>query len=286
MKKLSERAMLASLHIDRWLATRTDKAITNEIAQRHGVNAKRAGNYRKHVINTEAESYCAVATAAGRIRDEHYRLTLPWAQNGARILTAVAFEQYSAAMRKLRAEFNVAVDKFLADYPNLVDAARAELNGMWDAKDYPSDIRSKFGMDVKIFPLPDQQDFRADLPAEAVDSIRVEIAAELERTAAEAMRDPYQRLFERVSAMAERLKDPEGTIKQPMLDGLLEICAILPGLNLTGDPQLTALTTRAQEMVLGISAQNLRDSDALRTSVADKAQQITDVMAAFMGAQS
>src|ERR1700692_3711456 len=138
MSKLNERAMLASLAVSRWSAARTDKKVTAEVAKRHEVNAK-VGHYRKFAIDVDAPTFKAVGTAAGDIRNRHYFYTLPWGQDGARILTALSFEDYSKEMRKLRTVFEGAVEKFVVDYPHLKENAKRELKGLYDESDYPRD---------------------------------------------------------------------------------------------------------------------------------------------------
>jgi len=58
----------------------------------------------------------------------------------------------------------------------------------------------------------------------------------------------------------------------------------LPGLNLTQDPQLDALRKRAEQMILNVDPQDLRDRQFLRSRVAAQAAEIQKVMAGFMGA--
>lgn len=279
---LSERAMLASLTIRRWQATLTDQKITREVAQTHSVAVSRAGHYRKHAIDVNAPSFRAVAEAASDIRHRHYHWTLPWGQDGARILTTANFEKYSADMRKLRAAFEKAVAAFITDYPRLCESARRELNGLYDPKDYPSNIAARFGIDVSIMPLPDSADFRARLSEGDVDDIKASIEAELKKTTALAMRDPYERLYGHISRMVERLSDPKGTFRDSLVSGLAELCSILPGLNLTADPLLEDLRKRAEQLIAGIDAQTLRESPTVRASVAKQAADIQDLMAGFM----
>src|SRR6267154_1295463 len=100
---LSERAMLVSLNIRAWAAARTDKKITAEIASTHAVDERRAGRYRKNAIDIKAPTFVAVGSAASELRKKHYFYTLPWSQDGARILPAAMFDEYSKATRELRA---------------------------------------------------------------------------------------------------------------------------------------------------------------------------------------
>jgi len=279
---LSDRAMLASLTIRRWQATLTDKKVTRDVATAHSVSARRAGHYRKHAIDVDAPAFKAVGEAASALRHRHYELTLPWGQDGARILTAAMFETYSSEMRHLRASFDVAVKAFLAEYPRLRESARKELNGLFNDTDYPRRIEAKFGIDLSIMPLPNSQDFRVSLAADVTDEIKKNIDDELQKTTAIAMREPYERLYAHIARMVERLGDPKGIFRDSLISGLGELCSILPGLNLTGDAVLEDLRKRAEAMIAGVDVDQLRQSPTVRTAVAKRAQEIHDAMSVFM----
>lgn len=291
---IQSRAMLASLHISKWAATRTDKRVTEEVASKHGVQSKRAGHYRKHAIDTEHASYRAVGTAISSLRARHFYWTLPWGENGARILPAANFDKYSADMRILRGDFDNAVTQFVADYPTLAQKARTELGTMFDPADYPTDINSKFGCEVSIMPLPDADDFRVDLPDEAIDEIRSNITRELQKTMTDAMREPYERLFDYIQRIVDNVgnvgkegKDGKvrvGAVHDSTIEGLRDLCGILDGLNLTGDEQLRTFGERASALIDGINAEAIRDmTPGKRTEIAQQAEQIASDMAAFMG---
>jgi hypothetical protein len=278
--------MLASLTIHRWQATLTDKKVTREVAEAHDVSQARAGKYRKFAINVEAPSFKATITAASELRHTHYWHTLPWGQDGARILTAANFDTYSRVIRQLREKFEQSAATFAADYPRLCESARAELNGLYSASDYPRDIGKRFGVDLSIMPLPDAADFRAQLSDGDVQSIRASIETELQKTTALAMRDPYERLYEHISRMVKALAEPKTVFRDTLVSGLADLCDVLPGLNLTGDARLDQLRAQAQDLISGVSAQTLREKPAVRAEVAAKATEIFDTMSAFMGEAS
>lgn len=280
---LSERAMLASLNIRRWQAALTDKKVTAEVATNHAVNPTRAGKYRKNAIDTKAPSFEAVVSTASELRNKHYFYTLPWSQDGARILPASIFEKYSEDMRLLRGAFGRAVEGFVQDFPNLEVAARRELNGMYNAADYPTNIAAKFGVDIVFMPLPDAQDFRASLGENAVAEIKEGIEAELQKTMQAAMRDPYERLYGHISRMVERLSDEKAIFRDTLVTGLADLCTILPGLNLTGDERLEDLRKRAERMVTHLDPKDLREVPSVRQNVARDAAEIQRMMASFMG---
>ena len=283
---LAERAMLVTLNIRRWQAARTDKKITAEVASSHAVSEKRAGRYRKNAIDVDAPSFKAVVSAASELRAKHYFYTLPWTQEGSRILTTAIFEEYTREMRTLRNAYERVVAIFVEDLPALKIAAKLELNGMYNELDYPVNIAAKFGVDIVCMPLPAEEDFRACLSEETVANIRSDIKTELQKATQLAMRDPYERLYEHISRMVDRLSDRKAVFRDTLVTGLADLCTILPGLNLTQDPQLEALRKRAEAMIAHVDPQDLRDRPSVRNQVAREAAEIQQLMAGFMGTTS
>ena len=132
---LASRAMLSAVTVRQYTARKKDKKAAKEITDAHGAS-ERSGTFIKRSIAKEA--LAAIVTAANAARTEHYARTLPWLDNGARVLPAAGYLAYTETMRGLRADFESAVETFLANYPSFVDDAKRELNGLFDPADYPS----------------------------------------------------------------------------------------------------------------------------------------------------
>lgn len=280
--KLNEFAMLSSVTISYWQAARTDKKISDEIAKKHDVLSS-VGHYRKYAINIKDEKYQAVVTAAGDLRTTHHYYTMPWANDGARILTAAMFETYSKAMREKRAAFDAAVAALLPEMPRLKDEARKALNGMFNDADYPTDMKRKFGVSQSIMPLPDADDFRTKLPTSAVKDIKANIQSEVMDGLQRAAHEPFERLYDAITKIAAKLADPKGIFRDTLITNLADLCQVLPGLNLMNDPRLDDLRRKAEELVADIDPQDLRETPKTRKKVAVKAREIQDAMAGFMG---
>lgn len=133
-------------------------------------------------------------------------------------------------------------------------------------------------------PLPDSEDFRASLTDDTVADIKKDIQAELQKSTQLAMREPYERLYIHISRIVTRLSDKKAVFRDTLITGLADLCAILPGLNLTRDPELENLRKRAEKMIAHVHPQELRDHPSVRRDVAAQAAQIQHSMAAFMGA--
>src|SRR5256885_4656475 len=123
---LNERAMLVALNFSCWLPVRIDRRVTRETAERYGI-AQTMGNYQKHCINPNEATYKAVRTAMGKMRTDYYWYTLPWLHNGARILSAPVFQEYSEVIRKHTHDVNDAINAFIAEWPRLHVMAKTDL---------------------------------------------------------------------------------------------------------------------------------------------------------------
>lgn len=282
---LSSRAMLASLNISRWQATRTDRKITSEVAQKYNVSERRAGKWRKFAIDIEAPAYANVCRVGSALRERHYFHTLPWGQDGARILLARNFQRYSDDIRRGIMDYQAASAAFVAAFPKLHQAARAELGDMYNEQDYPVSIARHFNAELHIMPLPAAGDFRVKLAQDEVEQIRSDISSAIEQTTRDAMREPYQRLYDHIGRMVKQLGNPKGIVRDSLVGGLQELCGILPALNLTNDPQLEQLCIKARALTAH-TPQELRLDSGKRAKIAEQAAQIYDTMGAFMGVQS
>ena len=280
---LAERAMLVSLRMSCWLPGTVDRAITEKVAADYSVSARRAGSYRKYVIDPDTPSYRAVRRALGDLRTRYYWHTLPWAHHGARILPAVSFAQYSDDMRKLSGRFTDAVDAFTGEWPRLTTLAVAQTNGLVKESDFPADIRARFGVDLQVMPIPTVGDFRvsmSDADAAALKAqMELGVQTQIREALALAAREPYERLYKHVARMTERLSNPDASFHDTLVTGLRDLCAMLPAMNLTDDAQLDALRDLADKMVANVTPAQLRDVPVIRERVAKDAEQLKQLIA-------
>lgn len=286
IQNISDRAMLVGLTIRQFNPVKTDKTITQEVADKHGSEVS-MGRYAKSVI---AKSACdTLRRLASSIRLEHYRRTLPWSEDGARILTSAGYNEYSEWMRKSHDEWDAAVITFLADWDGFVSDARIKLNGLFRADDYPTrtQLEGKFAFRWTVKPVPVGNDFRVVLGATEVAAIRNDIEAGLQLTIQEAMKDVWGRMRDVVQNMATRLRayDPHNPGANPFRDSLvgniIEMIEILPSLNLTQDREMERLMSEMKRLT-EVDGKTLRDNMIVREDVAQRAEAILSQMSQFV----
>ena len=288
---LSSRAMLCSLSISMWSARKHDPDASQEIAQRHGAQAD-AGRYHKVLLPKAA--LAEIQKVVSDARQEHYFMTLPWDDNGYRVLPAAAYMDHMEKMRELSNRFTPAVEALAREFGKLVEEAKVRLGGLFRSEDYPSpdELCSKFSFETKVMPLPDAGDFRVTLGDEEKERIKRQITTAVEASLQVASRDLWQRLYEAVSHLAERLSAYKVTgvgVEHPFRDtvvtNLVRLVDVLPKLNVTGDPELERLAAQVRASLL-VDPQELRNSESMRSETAKTATAICDRMAAYMAGYS
>ena len=285
MTELTSKAMLVRLTIKQWSARKHDRKASNEIADKYGAE-RDMGRYNKALLAKEA--LAEISSLAGAMRNNHYSQTLPWLDEGYRILPAANYFEYQKRQQDHRVKFESAIAKFQASYTAYVTDAQRRLNGMFDPADYPaeSEIAGRFGVDAAVVPMPDRDDFRVDLGAEEEARIRNDIEARVGAATKAAMSELWQRLYDAASHMAERLRaytgTREGSFRDSLVENLREIVDLVPRLNVTGDARLAEMAQRLADTCCAVDAQTLRDIPQHREIVARSAEAILADMQEFL----
>lgn len=273
---LQTQAMLVTLSVSCWTGRVQDKKVSVEVEQSHG--ATDAGRYNKLLVDKAHMD--PLMQFAGKVRQYHYKMTLPWMDNGARLLPSALFMEYSAEIRKLTAEYERVVDAFINLYdPTLIQAARQRLGTMYDPDDYPpgADLRGKFCITTDIVPVPDGQDFRVDVG----DAERTRISRQISEGVAERQQRAELEAWNRcrliVSTIQSRLSAPKPTIRESLIANASELVRLLPGLNVGGNPKLQDVCD-AISLKLIVNPDVLRNSFSARKRVAEAAGQILGMM--------
>lgn len=286
MENYSKKVMLANLTISVWNARKLDKKATEEVAEKHN-KATPIGRYNKKLLPGEVKSYEKVCKMASAIRDFHYTQTMEYDQLGVRLLPAGIYMDYTTKLREMQRDFDRAVEEFLADYDTLKAQARVMLNGLFNEGDYPTieNLRGKFGVQLRVLPFPDADQFGVVLPEEELVGIRQDIEAQAQAAIENAMRDLWERLYDVVARMSERLSQPNAVFRDSLVENVREIVDLLPQLNFTEDKRLSELCQQVDDKLAVHEPDTLRNDPFTRSQAARQATEIQSVMAAFMGKQ-
>lgn len=279
---LTEKAMLVRQAIKTWSGRMYDRAASEDIAQRNNALVD-AGRYNKVLVDPAA--LAPITKIVSEARKHHYTNTLPWEDWGARLLPASRYFDYVQEQNRLQGLFEQEVRRFAADFPQHMAAAQSKLGGLFDPDDYPNaaDIEGRFAFGFTFLPLPNEADFRVNLGTEEEKRVRSEIESSVQQMVNRATRNIWDRAYEAVSNMYERLADSDGRFKNSLVGNIRELVALMPSLNITDDPELERIRREMEARLCKYEPQSLREDPTIRADVARDAADILADMGAFMG---
>ena len=268
---LPEKAMLSAVHISIWTAVKHDRQVSKDVAAQHGAPVT-SGRYNKKLLR-DAPKLDELRTLAGQIRQHFYKVTLPWSDEGYRLLPAHFFFDLSAQMRAYEHAFSMLVEDFLAVHPSYIEEVKPALNGMFREEDYPSvaKLRQKFGLKLEVLPIPSGDDFRVPMSEEERARVSKEIDENVRQSLQRGTEDLWERLKTVVAHMADRLQAPSTRFHASLVGNVFDLVEILPKLNVGQDKELNRFAEEIRNRLCSYSAHELKQSDSLRAATATDA---------------
>jgi hypothetical protein len=272
---VARSAMMVDLNIAIYSGRKQDKSTQAEVTNAKGSGSKKAASVYKNLF-AECKELDAITKFQARARAEHYKLTLPWNDQGARLLPTAALLDYQKTMQRYKDEFNRLVDAFLDKYDTLVAGAAFQLGTLFDRNEYPSrgKVAQRFRMDTSFTPLPTGGDFRLDIESDVQRQLIAQYEEKLDAQLAAATQDSWTRLYNAISKLSDRLTvDEDGkkrTFHDTTVTNAVELCDLLHVMNVTNDPALTKASRQLAEVLSGVTPKELREEDSTRALTKQK----------------
>jgi len=276
---IASSAVLIDLNISVWTARKLDKNVSKEIDVNKNTTIK-AGNYNKHIL-AGSDQLDAITKLANEIRDWHSRQTLPWSDAGTRLLPMTNFFDYKQQLGVYETEFKSRINTFIQQYPNIIQGMAFKLGKLFDRAEYPDvdKIASKFNLRYTIMPVPETNDFRVDIADDIRNEMQQEYQKAYEGRVEAAMSDAWSRLHTTLEHMIDRLSGNEKKIfRNSLVDNALELTNLLTRLNVTKDPRLEKARQELEQSLVGVTADELRDSVGARQEILARVNQIMETI--------
>lgn len=274
---IGSSAMLVELSISTWTARKLDKKVSAEVDLAKGTKTS-AVNVNKNLL-AGTGFLDTITKYAANARAWHLSQTLPWSDNGQRLLPVSNFIEYKEQLGKLNDNFDALVDKFIDAYPNLVTAAAFQLGDLFNRDEYPEAdaIARKFKFSYNFFPVPQAGDFRVDIGEEARKEIEASCNRMSDSRIETAMKDAWSRLHEHLLRMSERLDygDADKKIfRDTLVENAVELVDMLKHFNITRDPKLEQARLDLKSAIGVYDAEMLRELPEARQAVKTKVDEI------------
>lgn len=294
MISISSAAMLGSINISVWEARKQDRRTAEEVTIAKGARSKRAATVHKHLFS-ECGALEAIKSLRGEVRTWFNTVTLPWDDNGRRLITTAQYLTVTAQAARYEQRFNDLVRVFVQTYATEISKQAFEMGALFDRTEYPpeSEVSAKFRFSFTVEPVPESGDFRVDIGAAAAADLKDQYEKATQARVAGAMADAWQRVKDQVEWVQERMTavlehDPDAVEEVPttdddgkvvsveikkkrrpklydsMLEQGLELTALLRDLNVTGDPKLEAARQALESALSRVDMDSLKESPELQ----------------------
>lgn len=225
--------------------------------------------------------------------------TVPWLDDGVRMLKAADYFEFAQGARALIARATAA-SEVLAD--NWTDEVAADevrfrryatvtgLATMFNVADYPtaSQIRGMFNAEVKFFPVPQSSDFRveiSDADREVMDNAVRQVEADVTKYVLAEILDPVKKLVEKLKipiGATDGAGKRIGIFRDSILENLTDIIERAPKLNINDDPQITDTISAIKDAFGHYNMpEALRESPDVRSKVQARLDALANKLSAY-----
>lgn len=287
---IQKSAVICRLNIRMCGFEKTDKGVSSEVADKKSASDD-AGRYVKRLFAGNP-ILKEITTVRGKARNVNKAQTLRYL-DGQDLLPVGNFDKHSELMTDYKDLFDALCEDFFAEYETHRDAQQARLGDLFDANEYPpvSVLRGKFQFNISYEPLSDGNTFDKMFGnAEMEQQMIADAEAQMQSRIDEAMHQLYGRLLKTVDCFNTAMRNYQpktanskamGTFKDSIVGNMIDICEVLPRLNLTGDADLANYCEMVKSKLTNYDAADLREDENLRKTAADEAQAILDQMAGY-----
>ena len=281
---IANECMTVNIQIGFWQGTRLDKEASRVVTEQAHAEGD-AARVNKHIVPREVLK--PIVSAASAIRNHFYATTLPWKDNGDRLLPRKIYYKFIDDHEKLKFDFDKEVGNFLQTaYPGAVARAEFRMGALFNANDYPSaeQLRRRFYVNMDIDAITEATDFRVKMDADHLARIKGSIESALTQRISRAMEDVWSRLADTLQHYANKM-DSDEIFRNSTVENLRGILDALPALNITNDPKLIDIQKQIEATLSDcFDPKELRTDAVMRQNAGKSAKKILGTMQAYMAA--
>lgn len=281
---LASNSLLVSVDVNVWSATKQDRGISDEITTAKKAD-KSAGRYVKNLL-ADHPKHKAIVNYRQTIYNWQKRRTYRW-NNSQDLLPAIDVPKFMAEFRVHEKAFHDLVEDFLASYTNIVSDMAFKQGDMFDRNDYPSvdQLRNKFGVNLFTADVP-MHDFRCQVSQDLADDLFNTYSKQTEEIIHSIVEEQSTRFIEVMKSISHCCgyeEEDDGKVKkrkiyESTLEKAKDMCESFKGFNLTNSSALEEARASLEKTLNGVTAQDIRDSDAIRSSVKNG---VDDILSKF-----
>jgi hypothetical protein len=289
---LATSSVIVSADVSVWSATKQDREISHEVTTAKKAD-QNAGRFVKSLLAGDV-SHKNLLNYRQTVYNWLRRSTFDW--NGSnRLLPVINLPKFKSEFHEHEKAFFALRDIFLDKYPNIVSDMAFKQGDMFTREEYPSvdQIRNKFTIRLFVNEVP-TNDHRCNIAQDLADDLKVHYEQQAESIVKGVADESLLRLAEVMQSISHCCgvdvigTSPDGeekTKKRKIYEATIQkardYCETFQAFNLTNSALLLEASVSLEKALNGISAEDIRESDAVRTHVKDEVDSILSKFGSF-----
>jgi hypothetical protein len=255
--KIQEKAIVVKIMAGLWGARKTDKEASVRATQQENADEGSAAVVKRLIARSHLKDIVKLESQIDTIME---RYTLPWLNGGYRILPSQFYGEWRKEVNTIKDQYEIAVRKFLQAYPTIVQSESGSLGNMYKPEDYPtvSRLEKQFTFKIQVMPISTENDFRVKVNNDEMDEMKQDLKKQIEESISLSLKDAWNRLYDNVKRIAERLKEDNPKFKDSLIENVQRLCDILPVLNVSENKELDKMVKEIQKSLEDKNAFSLR----------------------------
>ena len=284
---LASSAVLVSVDISVWSATKQDRGISDEVTSAKNAD-KSAGRYVKNLLANHPK-HKAVVNYRQTIYNWLQRRTYRWNQS-QQLLPSVDVPKFKQEYHEHELAFHSLVDDLINQYDDIVSDMAFKQGDMFDRSDYPhkDQVKAKFSLQLYVAEVP-MNDFRCGIAQDIADDLFNTLNKQAGTIIESVHLEQSQRMIEVMESISHccghdetevngEVRTKKRKIYDTTIQKALEMCETFKRFNLKNSPELEQARASLEKILNGVKAEDLRDSDAVRHHVKEG---IDDILSKF-----
>lgn len=285
---LASSAVLVSVDISVWSATKQDRGISDEVTTAKNAD-KSAGRYVKNLLANHP-SHKAVVNYRQTIYNWLQRRTYRWNQS-QQLLPSIDMPKFKTEYHEHQVAFHALVDSLINNYDSIVSDMAFKQGDMFNRSDYPTkeQVASKFSLNLYVSEVP-TNDFRCGIAQDIAEDLFNNLSSQTKTIIDNIASDQAQRLVDVMESITHccgvdeidlengEVRTKRRKIYDTTIQKALEMCESFKRFNLKNDSGLEQARASLEKVLRGVSAEDIRDSDAVRHHVKEG---IDDILSKF-----
>ena len=290
---LASSAVLISVDISVWSATKQDRGISDEVTTAKNAD-KSAGRYVKNLLANHP-SHKAVVNYRQTIYNWLQRRTSRWNQS-QQLLPSIDMPKFKQEYHEHQVAFHALVDSLIDNYDSIVSDMAFKQGDMFNRSDYPTkeQVASKFSLNLYVSEVP-TNDFRCGIAQDIAEDLFNNLSSQTKTIIDNIASDQAQRLVDVMESITHccgvdeidlengEVRTKRRKIYDTTIQKALEMCESFKRFNLKNDSGLELARASLEKVLNGVKAEDIRDSDAVRHHVKEG---IDDILSKFGSFQS